>query len=92
MIRKDFKEESKLDQGVDLNETTNLSMEQIKLGCLLRIADCLEQMGRPYVELLETIEYYKEFEIENKKLKKTLAGLRGHINKTKKELQKYKSY
>lgn len=81
MIRKDFKEQSRQDWGVDTNETTNLSIEQIELGCLLRIADSLENMEQPYKELLQTIEYYKELELENKKLKKTVAGLKGHITK-----------
>lgn len=93
MSFKYFKDESKLDWGTDDKDNNKiLSMEQIQLGCLLRIADSLEKMEQPYIDFLQDIEYYKEFEIENKKLKRTIAGLKGYLNKTKKELKVYKSY
>ena len=80
----DYKDQSKLVWGRSLSENEYLTIEEINTGCLLRIADSLEQIEQPYKDLLQDIEYYKEFEQENKKLKRTIAGLKGHINKLKK--------
>ena len=77
----DYREGSKLYWGI--TKEKGLTIEEITLGCMLRIADSLEKMEEPYTELLQTIENYKDLEIENKKLKKTIAGLKGHITKLK---------
>ncbi len=61
-----------------------LDKEEITLGCLLRIATSLENIEQPYTDLLQTIEDYKELVADNKKLKKTIAGLKGYINKNRK--------
>ncbi len=74
-----YREGSKLSWGI--TKEKSLTIEEITLGCMLRIADSLEKMEEPYTELLQIIENYKDLEIENKKLKKTISGLKGYITK-----------
>ncbi len=82
---KNYKEQSKLEWGKEvLNDKCVITLEELKLGCLLRISDSLENMEQPYIELLQIIENYKELEAENKRLKNTIAGLKGYIKKIKK--------
>ena len=81
-VWKDYREFSKIYKwGREVEEGKNLTIEDLKIGCLLRIADSLERMEQPYKDLLQIIENYKEFERENKKLKQTISSLKGHIKK-----------
>lgn len=80
---KDYREESKSVWGRKTEYPLEITLEEVKTGCFLRIADSLEKMERPYVELLETIEKYKELEIENKSLRREISGLKGVITKLK---------
>lgn len=80
---KEYKESSRIfNWGREVGEG-NLNLEELKVGALLRIADSLENMEQPYKDLLKTIEYYKKFGEENKKLKRSISGLKGYIKTTK---------
>lgn len=82
---KNYKEQSKLEWGKEVpDDKSVITLEELKLGCLMRISDSLEKMEQPYTELLQNIENYEQLELENKRLKKTIAGLKGYINKNRK--------
>ena len=82
---KDYKKHSRIfDWGRKIEKNGNLTTEELKTGSLLRIADSLEKMEQRYTEISQSIENYKDLEIENKKLKKTISGLKGYINKNRK--------
>jgi hypothetical protein len=64
--------------------------EDIKLGCLQRIADASEKMAsnyiqlqKDYIHLKECLERYKDF---MNKQSRTIIALRGHITKLKKKI------
>lgn len=61
----------------------------IKLGCLMRIADSLEKMEKPFMDLIEENKRLKERWAKNfvytSKLEKRLAAYKGIINRMKKE-------
>jgi uncharacterized small protein (DUF1192 family) len=63
--------------------------EELKLGCLMRIANSLEKMERPHAKASETIEMLqrgrkaKEDIIIN--LDNRIAGLKSYITRLKKE-------
>lgn len=62
--------------------------ENIKLGCLQRIACSLEKMEEPYTRLLEDIEYLRTSgRVKNEriaKLEKTVAAYKGIVRRMKK--------
>lgn len=61
--------------------------ENIKLGCLMRIADASEKMASNYTQLQNEIDRYKRWYNEerdaNEKLKRTISSLRGVITRLK---------
>lgn len=64
-----------------------LSLEQIYTGCLLRIADASEAMAKNYVALQNDCDTYKRFyereKAEVKRLRRSIAALRGLLKKHK---------
>ncbi len=84
---RNYREETRGIWGCELGNNESLNREQLKLGCLLRIADALERMAEPYVRLLnerdglvDTRNYLKE---KNNRLKRSNAALRGCLKKAK---------
>lgn len=86
---KAYKEQSRANWGADFKEGEQLSRDQIQLGAILRIADSLEKMEKPYAQLLDSVNYLrnsnKELQYDNSVLKKQVAAFKGIINKMKKE-------
>lgn len=84
-----FREESKLNWGVELENNQMLNREQIKLGAILRIADATEVMAKEHNQLLADLKYYKnrsERQSNNiTKLYNINSGLRGYITRLKKK-------
>ena len=62
--------------------------DNIKLGCLLRIADATEKMALHYSSLIEERDRYKKWyekeKIQVSHLQSVISGLRGTITKMKK--------
>lgn len=87
MPDKDYRQESKRPWGT--TNDGNLTMEQVKFGAMLRIADSLEKMEKPFARLISDAEWQKErAERLSKSLTKAehvIAGLKGYIRRTKKE-------
>ncbi len=65
------------------------STDELKLGCLQRIADSLEKMEKPFKDLLEHNEYLKgrlrEEQAAGRHLNRRIASLRGAITRMKKK-------
>ena len=90
---KDFKEASKVNWHISGEQ---VSEDQLKIGCLQRIATSLENMEAPYLKLLGEVETQvnqcsylgrrnKELIAETEHLSRCNSSLRGAITKLKKE-------
>lgn len=81
---KDYREESRTRWGT---HDEKIDREQLKLGALLRIADSLEKMEKPFDRLIRDVQYHQErADGLSKSLTKAehrIAGLRGYIKRTK---------
>lgn len=81
---KDYKEESKKSWGT---ESEGVTMEQLNLGAVLRIADATEAMAKNYNELIRERDNYKAWYLSERrdaaKLERSNATLRGHITRLK---------
>ncbi len=81
---KNYKEESRKNWGTSDDK---LSIEQIQIGAILRIADAAEAMAKNHVQLqndynnmLESRNYWRN---EAESLRKSNISLKGVITKTK---------
>jgi hypothetical protein len=87
MAHKSYREESKKDWGTGNQDA--LSLEQIQLGALLRIADATEAMAKNYIRMQDDLEYYKkhyrEQKIEIAHLSRSNRALKGHFRRLKKQ-------
>lgn len=82
-----FKKESRSDWFQPEGKPNN---DQLKLGCLQRIADAVEKMSASYASLIDERDRYKRWCDESKEMvKRTVATnstLRGHITRLKRKL------
>lgn len=85
-----FKEASKAtDWGTELSPDEHLSIDQIRLGTELRIADATELMAQNHQQLTEERDRYKRWYEEEKrtteKLARRIAGKQGYITRLKRK-------
>lgn len=63
------------------------TIEEIKLGCLQRIATASELMAKNNQELINTLEFYKrrcnDLSKENERLRRSVASYKGKLNHEK---------
>ena len=83
-----FKTESRKDYGYNDGDG-NATMDQLKVGSLMRIADSLEKMERPYAQLIRDYDLYKQLfkdsDARNGKLTRSISALKGVITKLRKQ-------
>lgn len=83
-----YKESSRANWGVHLNDAQTLQKEDIKIGAILRIADSLERIEKPYLNLIEECKTLREQNNRRlsriSKLEKQIAAYKGIITKMKK--------
>jgi len=85
LIFRDYKIQSRdVDWGCNVDLNANLSIEQIQLGAILRIADAVEKMAESQDEFKNR---YEEEKALRQKLAGTVIALRGVITKLKKGLK-----
>lgn len=88
IVKKEWKQESRINWGIDIEEKEFIGREAIQLGAILRIADATEKMAANYSGLIADRDYYqkrmKESERESCCLRRSIAGLRGYIKRMKK--------
>lgn len=84
-MAKYFKEESR----ANWYTTKEMSSDDLKVGALLRMADSLEKMEKPFAQLLSEREqyqrWYNEEKAKRRKMEKQLAAYKGIINRLKKQ-------
>jgi len=84
MAEKYFKQESKKEWFTSAPVTN----DDLRTGCLMRIADATEKMASNYTELQNNLEWYKrrfnEKTEEIATLEKRVAAYKGVINRMKK--------
>jgi len=82
-----YKEHSKRNWGV--SESSNLSLEQINTGAILRIADATELMAKDRLRMENDLAWYKkrydELRAENKRLANRINGFQGYIKRIKRK-------
>jgi len=88
MSRRFYIEESRHNWYADIPEGQELSRDQVNTGAILRIADSLEKMEQPFVQLLRETEGLRDevafLLAENNRLTRSNAALRGCLKKAKK--------
>ena len=86
MSYKDYREKSREPWGA--NQESNLSIEQLQCGAILRIADAVEKMVEPFAKLTKERDWYKkqsdECCDEIGRLARCIRSLKGKITKLKK--------
>jgi len=82
---KPYRDESRANYGSD--QVGNLSLEQLRTGALLRIADASESMAREYNRLLDEARVQRRraenLDRQNDTLRRRVAALKGVITKMK---------
>ncbi len=83
---KSYIERSKLNIG---NSDENITVQQVQLGCMQRIADATEKMASNYQKMEADLEMYKRwYNQKNERIKKLnyeIRTLKGHITRLKKK-------
>lgn len=90
MGKVDIKQATKTNWVTDAtNQSGYPGHENIKLGCLQRIADATEAMAANFIKLQNDVDYYKRRYTEEseagQRLARRNAALRGVINRMKKK-------
>lgn len=84
MSRKSFKESSRISY---LTEGDNPTTDELQLGCLQRIADATELMAKPFIKMVQDLEWYSKERTrllnENDHLKNRIAGHKAAYTKLK---------
>jgi hypothetical protein len=80
MPYQDYKQESRKDWGVNQDAEAKLTLDQIKAGAILRIADSLERMEKPFADLIA----------ENQRLKDSKNYWVARCNTLKRSVNAYK--
>lgn len=87
-----YREESKINWGVNLDEDQKLNFDGIQLGAILRIADASEKMAKNYQQLIDERDRYKQYYEQEQKINHSLRmqiiGIRGYITRLKKRIKK----
>ena len=82
---KTYKDESRKNWGIDA--VSKPDRDQLKLGCLQRIADATEAMAKNFLELQASEKHYRECYhraiARERMLERRVAGLKGVITKMK---------
>lgn len=86
-MSENYRAESRKNWHRKNSEATN---DDIKLGCLQRIADATEKMAQSYVALQADLAYYQKIYRDEtayrRKLERRIISLRGVITKQKNQL------
>lgn len=84
-----YREGSKTNWGTE-TENGKLTVDQIQLGAVLRIADSLERIEEPYRKLIQENEWYikrhGEHRAQIQKLRNQLRGTKAALTRIKKNL------
>ena len=86
-----FKDKSRVDYGREFcgNASQNVTWQEVRDGCLMRIADATELMAKNHAQLISERDryerWYRQEKDSAKALRRTIAGLKGAITRLKKE-------
>jgi len=87
MSNRGIKEESRREYFKVLADEVGFSNDDLKTGCLMRIADATEAMALRHTELIKQRDrfeqWYKEEQERRKHLERSNAALRGHLKRGK---------
>lgn len=88
-----YKEGSRKDWGTDLDVDggEDINGGQIKLGAILRIADSLEKIEKPYQKLIERNDWLSKrnnrLMEENNRLRNSNTGYKSRVTRLKNKLE-----
>lgn len=88
-VSKNLRNESRVQNwSVTIDENSNVNIDQLNCGSMLRIADGIEKIASNYSSLIEERDRYKRWWQEevnrNEKLHRRIRGFKGVITKLKK--------
>ena len=87
MSNRDFKEETRRTYFKILADDISFQNDDLKVGCLMRIADATEAMASRHTELIAQRDKFERWYNDERKrrwhLERSNAALRGHIKRLK---------
>ena len=90
MPYKNYKEKSKSSWGRNVPDGEGLTLEEIQIGCLQRIADATEGMSQNYLKLQQEYDYLKGrkeyWQQEVEAARRQVASMKGVVTKLKKKI------
>ena len=88
LMFKSYRDESRKNYGIKVNEDTSASYDLLNTGALLRIADAIETLAKSRELLEKERDKYKRWYAEecekSAHLHARIAGLKGYITRLKK--------
>lgn len=95
MPKYSWKEKSRSDWNTELDNASDLPVEYIQTGCLMRIAEATELMAQNYRQLMEDRDQYKRWyeqkKVEIERLQNEARTLRGVVTRFRNERDKLKN-
>ena len=86
-VFKSYREESKTNWGITVDESTKPDRDQLHLGCMLRIADATEAMAKNHVQLQNELKWANERNLRlverNEKLQRQVNAYKGIVKRLK---------
>ena len=74
-----------------ISESGNLTHDQLKVGCLMRIADATEVMAKEHNRLLDENKWLRRVKRSHEEriayLERSNAALKGHLGRAKRQLK-----
>lgn len=91
---KKWREASRADWGTNIDpETENLSVEHVRTGAFLRIADALETVAKDRIQMEKDLKYYKEAYNKSKdkieSLTRSISSYKSHITRLKNKINNH---
>lgn len=84
---KPYREESRKNYGTAVAEGAAISLEQLQVGALMRIADATENMAQRHTELISQRDYWereaRDLRKECARLRRSNSALRGVVKRLK---------
>lgn len=84
---KSYKEESRTNWGMTVEESVQPNLDQINTGAMLRIADATEAMAKNFIQLQNELKWAKErnerLDVRAEKLRRQVSAYKGIIKKLK---------
>jgi len=91
-VFKKWRDSSRADWGSNIDpEIENLSLEHVRTGALLRIADAIEVVAKDRVQMEKDLKFYKDAYHESRdeveSLNRSISTYKSHITRLKNKIK-----